>query len=168
MDDWCVVQEFPQYEVNRNGQIRETNGHTLVLPYKGSEGYLRLNCVRNGVRCVRKVHRWFAQAFLPPREEHQSDVDHINRDRTNNCIVNLRWSTRSDNIKNCKRWKNRFSQYRGVTYSIERRRWVAQLREGGRSHVRRFCTEAEAARQYNAWAKEHRPGVALSMLNAID
>ena len=45
-----------------------------------------------------KVHRIVAVAFLerPPSKKHV--VDHIDRDRTNNCIENLRWVTNLDNL----------------------------------------------------------------------
>ena len=43
------------------------------------------------------VHRLVAEAFLGPRPE-KNDVDHIDGDRTNNMLLNLRYLTRSGNI----------------------------------------------------------------------
>jgi hypothetical protein len=45
-----------------------------------------------------KVHRIVAVAFLGPPPSKQHVVDHIDRDRTNNCIENLRWITNLDNL----------------------------------------------------------------------
>jgi len=45
-----------------------------------------------------KVHRIVAIAFLGPPPSKQYVVDHINRDRTDNRIENLRWITNLDNL----------------------------------------------------------------------
>ncbi len=56
-------------------------------------GYLRVSLGRNNYRYV---HRLVAEAFLPnPNELPQ--VDHINGDRKNNSLDNLRWVTARQN-----------------------------------------------------------------------
>ncbi len=55
---------------------------------------------RNGYMYIGriKVHRIVAVAFLGPPPSKQHVVDHIDRDRTNNSIENLRWITNLDNL----------------------------------------------------------------------
>ena len=50
------------------------------------------------------VHKSFAQAFLPNPEEKEM-VDHIDGNRTNNHITNLRWVTAEENSNNIHRLK---------------------------------------------------------------
>lgn len=45
------------------------------------------------------IHRLVAQAFIP-NPNNYSDVDHLDRNGTNNKIDNLRWCTRSMNMHN--------------------------------------------------------------------
>lgn len=45
------------------------------------------------------VHRLVAEAFIP-NPNNYTDVDHIDGDRTNNNVSNLRWCTRSMNMLN--------------------------------------------------------------------
>ena len=70
----------------------------------------------NGYVCVtlnRKIykkHRLIAEQFLTNDDsEHLTDVDHINHDRSDYHLLNLRWVSRSDNCKNR-------SSFKGVNY----------------------------------------------------
>lgn len=48
-----------------------------------------------------KVHRLVAECFIP-NPEHKPQIDHINRDRSDNRVGNLRWVTQSENLRNTK------------------------------------------------------------------
>ena len=45
------------------------------------------------------IHRLIALHYIP-NPENKPEVDHIDRERLNNNIDNLRWATRSENEKN--------------------------------------------------------------------
>jgi hypothetical protein len=99
-------------------------------------------------------HRLMAKAFIPNPSGHRY-VDHINRDKTDNRIENLRWCLQSQNMGNvCKR-KNVTSQFKGVHWVAERQRWKAALTYRGKAHnLGRFINEEDAARAYNKKAVE--------------
>ena len=45
-----------------------------------------------------KIHRLVAEAYLPNPNNYDT-VDHIDGDRTNNCVNNLQWMDAKDNIR---------------------------------------------------------------------
>lgn len=65
---------------------------------KVKDGYLQ-TCV-NGVRLLNhQIVFMMFHGFIP------REIDHINKDVRDNRIENLRETTRSDNLKNRKKWK---------------------------------------------------------------
>ena len=53
----------------------------------------------NGKRTHEKIHRLVAEAFIP-NPNNYPEVDHIDTDKTNNAVENLRWCTHSENHLN--------------------------------------------------------------------
>lgn len=76
-------------------------------------------------------------------------VDHINRDKQDNRIENLRVVTRADNTRNT-HVKGK-SVYRGVYWNARRGKWGAELRnaEGKSVHLGLYDTEEDAATAYD-------------------
>lgn len=87
-----------------------------------------------------------------------SEVDHIDRDRQNNRICNLRLATRSENAANqCMRSNNR-SGFKGVTWSKVAKKWTAEISfNNKRNYLGLFETKEEAALAYkNASERLHK------------
>ena len=115
---------------------------------------------RQGYRDVRMAHNGFGRAFRAHRliwaMAHQEqpcltlDIDHIDGDRLNNHIDNLRLVTRSDNSRNAKRWSHNTSGVNGVGWDNSRRKWMAYIDIGGKfKYLGRFddIEDAAAARK---------------------
>ncbi len=80
-------------------------------------------------------------------------VDHIDGDGLNNRRNNLRPATDEQNKRNRRISKNNTSGYKGVF--LDRGRWRACIDEHGRRHyLGYFATAEEAARAYDAAARE--------------
>lgn len=81
------------------------------------------------------------------------DIDHADRNRSNNCIENLRLATRSQNIYNTSLSTRNTSGARGVAARCGK--WTAKIVQNGRTvHLGTFCTLVEASEAYQAAAKE--------------
>ena len=112
-EEWRPVVGYEgRYEVSNLGRVRsldrliyhkETNTYHKV---KGkvlskcldSKGY-EFVCLGAGRSDQKRVHRLIADAFIPNPEKKRF-VDHINTDRTDNSLDNLRWVTCSENVNN--------------------------------------------------------------------
>lgn len=74
----------------------------------GGNGYLRIHV--NG-----KLHQSHRLAWLYMHGEFpENDIDHINGDRTDNRLLNLRAATRQENVRNTLMQKNNRTGYKGV------------------------------------------------------
>ena len=68
------------------------------------DGYLRFNSVIEGRHKTILVHRLMAETFLGERSSNLV-VDHIDRNKTNNKIENLRYVSFAKNVRNADRHK---------------------------------------------------------------
>ena len=82
-------------------------------------------------------------------------VDHINRDRLDNRRANLRMATNAQNQANVTKRQGMTSRYKGVSRHTATGRWQARISvEGKQMHLGYFAHEADAARAYDARARE--------------
>lgn len=100
--------------------------------------------------------------FLYHGEWPDRQVDHINGNRGDNRISNLRLATCSENLCNRVRQKNNTSGLKGVSWIGQYQKWQATIRFGGRNKfLGRFDTKEEAANAYNEAALKHHGEFAM-------
>ena len=106
----CVMNEIWKdidgyeglYQVSNLGNVKSLNyRHTgkerILKPGNNGLGYLQVNLCKNRKTRHFTIHRLVAKAFLE-NPDNKSDVNHKDEDKTNNCVDNLEWMTRKDNI----------------------------------------------------------------------
>lgn len=89
-------------------------------------------------------------------EEPDGPIDHINRVKSDNRIINLRRVTRSQNAINCATRSDNASGYRGVSFFKKLKRWRADIAlvGGKRKYLGSYTTKEDAGAAYEAAAKE--------------
>lgn len=83
----------------------------------------------------------------------EKDIDHIDRDRANNRLTNLREATRSENLFNTSLPRNNTSGYKGVCFNKSRNKFMAYVTLGKRIHLGYFLTAELASEAYQVFAK---------------
>lgn len=68
---------------------------------KRKDGYMRVFVLNK----ERQVHRLILEAFCPNVDVARPYVDHINRDKSDNRLLNLRWVSASENARNTKAYE---------------------------------------------------------------
>lgn len=131
---WETIIDFPDYEISNHGRVisyRCPNAR-LLDPACNKLGYKQV-CLRdfNDRQCMMYVHRLVARQFLPPPREDQKEIDHIDRNPSNNLVTNLRWSNRSENLRNTRRYRT----------DIEIEDTAERNRECARQRARRLLAE---------------------------
>ena len=101
-----------------------------------------------------REHRLAYEFVLGPIPEGM-EIDHINGDRADNRISNLRLATHQQNLANCKNRKNNTSGCKGVTRHFDGR-WRAKIMVGGKTlHLGLFQAIEDAAAAYASAATEY-------------
>lgn len=100
------------------------------------------------------AHRavWFEHYGFWP----DCDIDHIDGDKTNNNISNLRLATRSENMANRDKPKQNTSGFKGV-FANNSDTWFARIKSKkfGPEYLGNFKCKREAALAYNVAAERH-------------
>src|SRR5437868_4838767 len=97
---WVLIKEYKNYQVSNWGKVRvKETGKEMKL--EGKTGYLVVLLNNNGKRRSFSVHRLVAQAFLiNPKPLDYDVIEHINGNKLDNNVCNLKWSTQSQKMKN--------------------------------------------------------------------
>ncbi len=83
----------------------------------------------------------------------EKKIDHINRDRGDNRIVNLRLADDSQNAANQSLRSDNTSGKKGVTWNKIKRKWQAQIQFRGKRKAGYFDSIDDAAKFYDDQAK---------------
>ena len=97
--EYRKIKDYENYEVSENGDVRNIKTGRIMKLYL-SQGYYRVSLIKSkNVKKSEAAHRLVAIAFIP-NIDNKPIIDHINRDKTNNNVSNLRWSTYKENANN--------------------------------------------------------------------
>lgn len=108
---WKPISDYPNYEVSSFGDIRsitrnvKTRGNGVrtikskILSQDTTGRYHMVTLYKNGVAKNVSVHRQVAIAFID-NPDNKETVDHIDRNKDNNRVSNLRWANKLEQERN--------------------------------------------------------------------
>ena len=155
MEEFKKIEEYENYEISNQGNVRNINTGRILKPRKDTDGYYDVDLSKNGIRKQFKIHRLVGFAFIP-NPQNLTDIDHIDQNKTNNSISNLRWISKSNNLRNRPKFKNSSSKYIGVYFHKATGKYVAKISINNKQkHIGLYETEEDAARAFDNYIKEH-------------
>jgi len=145
VEEWrdCVGFEG-RYQVSNLGNVRSldrvlSDGRKrkgqMMTTRIGTKGYVKVGLRDGAQQHTFNVHRLVALAFLDGFEE-EKVVDHIDGDKTNNEVTNLRWVSQTVNLTNRKNCDS-LSGETGVEYRSDMAKskpWLARVKIKGKTH----------------------------------
>lgn len=96
-----TIEEFPKYEINNLGHIRNKTTHRTKYTLVSKIGYELVCFKKGGKTFTRKVHRLVAEYFLekPPFSVDNLVVKHLDNNKSNNVHTNLCWDSQYNNMQ---------------------------------------------------------------------
>lgn len=111
MSEWAKIEGF-DYFVSSDGQVKNSKTGRILKQTISTSGYLFVQLF-DGKKNMKYVHRLVAEAFIP-NLDNLPQVDHIDGNKHNNNVSNLRWLSVRDNHYAYGFDKSRMSRRRAV------------------------------------------------------
>lgn len=94
-----IIKEYPNYMVSDNGIIKNCKTGRFLKPCINPNGYFYINLCINGKRKTHLIHKLVAEAFIN-NPDNKKEIDHIDNNKLNNSVKNLRYCTHQENNAN--------------------------------------------------------------------
>ncbi len=152
MEEFKIIDNYDNYEVSSQGNVRNSKTKRILKPSLNRGGYLQIVLCKNSKLKTLPVHRLTAIAFIP-NPENKINIDHIDNNRLNNNVDNLRWATTQENAWNRQITCKNKSGVKGISFDKRYQKWRSRMTIDGHDiHLGYFETieEATEARQLKA------------------
>ena len=123
---FVTIAGYPNYKVSNFGNVKSITTQLIMKGTKRSNGYFNVSLTNNEDKSNKTIHRLVANAFIDNPLE-KKNVDHIDHNRLNNHVSNLRWATSTENNQNRSMHSNNKSGITGVIWNKERKKWRAYI-----------------------------------------
>ena len=146
------IYGYDNYEISNFGNVRSKLTGRILKPCNNGRGYHYVSLCKHGKIKHLLVHRLVGIAFID-NPLNKPYIDHINNDKINNNLSNLRWVTNQENSMNISLSCKNISGIKGVHFHKQNNKWCAQIRLNGKKiHIGYYNTleEARIARQLKA------------------
>tara|TARA_R110000772_G_scaffold17220_1_gene48147 strand:- start:184 stop:639 length:456 start_codon:yes stop_codon:yes gene_type:complete len=114
------IQGYPEYLIYCDGRVFSKKSNKFLKENDNGQGYKLVQLGRGNSFLI---HRLVAIHYLL-NDKNKSDVDHINRVRDDNHVLNLRWATHSENEQNKGIHKNKSVSFKWIMRGKTRNTYI--------------------------------------------
>lgn len=93
-DDWTQIKDFPNYAINKTGDIININTSRPVRQSRTQHGVVKVNLTRDGKQETRSVKVLVALTFVKGLTDEFDTPIHLDNNQDNNHYRNLAWRPR--------------------------------------------------------------------------
>jgi hypothetical protein len=111
---WKEIKDHENYEISNFGRVKNKTTN-YILSQKNEGGYLRisLKIPKSTKSKMYLVHRLVAQTFIP-NPENKPTVNHKDKNKSNNKVENLEWSTMKEQAEHKKSDGKKYGVENGI------------------------------------------------------
>ncbi len=138
------IEGFENYSVSDYGNVRNDTTSRILKGRENRDGYLRVCLMKNKKSHDKLIQKLVAAAFLLNPENKQC-IDHIDNNKQNNNIINLRFATIQQNCQNRSLSSKNTSGTKGVCWNKKTMKWRAYIKINGKTiHLGYFINKDDA------------------------
>jgi hypothetical protein len=108
------IPDFSNYTIDENGNVYNKRLKRFLKPSLDKDTYKIVFLVSDDKKKLMKVHRLVALTFIP-NPNNLPLIDHIDRNKSNNNITNLRWASHCENSANRSIYKTSKTGYKNIS-----------------------------------------------------
>ena len=115
-EEFKFVPGYINYSISNQGRVRNNCTGRFLKPFSDGGGYYTVRLSKDGKAKLHTLHRLIAILFVD-NPENKMFVDHIDNNRRNNDVLNLRWVSRKENNQNKSMSRRNTSGIKGVSWN---------------------------------------------------
>ena len=144
VEQYKIIKDFENYSVSNLGNIINNKTNRILKPSIDGHGYYTVSLYADGKQFTKKIHKLVGEYFIV-NPYNKPCIDHINNNKLDNNINNLRCATLKENQMNRQINSNNTSNYKGVYYRKDNKKWEAKININGKQNHLGYFDKIEDA-----------------------